>query len=153
MGRLARTLFILGALAAAALAQSDQVSIERHRIAAGWLGVVRGAESKYRSKYGVYGDLRALRDAHLLNDLIFESENPKKARPGTNFIPKGTGFEVTASPDGRHYKIAISPSWVDFSIAVFGDENSAGFSQVRVTPRLPQDIEDGPEGPLLSSPT
>ena len=153
MGRLARTLFILGALAAPALAQSDKVSIERHRMMAGWLGVVGGAESKYRSKHGVYGDLTALRDAHLLNDLIFESENPQKARPGTNFIPKTTRFEVTSSQDGRHYKIDISGSWVDWGISVFGTENTTGFSHGRVTGPRYKDIEDGPEGPLLTSPT
>ena len=102
MIRPACTLLVFSALASAALAQSsDQVFFERHRIIIGWARVVSVAESKYRSKYGVYGDLTALRDAHLLNNLTFESENPKKTEPGANFIPKRTQFEVTASDDGK----------------------------------------------------
>lgn len=148
MRDLACALLILGTLGAGALAQSAEQVHERHKIIAGWLGVIRGAESKYRSEYGVYGDLKALRDAHFLNDLVFESENPRKARPGTNFIPKNTRFEVTASQDGRRYKISIS----DSGINVFGDEHITGFSQGGRVQLRYKDIEDDPEGPLLSSP-
>lgn len=152
------TLLILGALAATALAQSAEQVHERHRIIAGWLGVVRAAESKYRSKYRVYGDLQALRNAHLLNDLVFESDNHKKARSPENFIPKGTRFEVTASDDGKHYKFFVRELSIGGGIEMFASEQSSGFSfggrgRVTVHEAPVKDIEDGPEGPLLASPT
>jgi hypothetical protein len=145
--RLTVALLILAA--STALAQSaEQVAKDRRRVLADWLGIVRAAESKYKSKYAVYGDLAALRDAHLLDTLVFESDKPTKTGPDTNLVPTSTHFEVTASKDGKHYKISIWEILEDRGIGVFGDEMITGESSGR---RLPPP-EDGPEGPLLSLP-
>ena len=37
--------------------------------------MVKGAEKDYRNKNGRYGDLAALRKAHLLDRLVFESDS------------------------------------------------------------------------------
>ena len=93
MKRVTARLLILGAFASTALAQyGEQVMKDRRRVLGGWLGTVRRAESKYKSKYGVYGDLTALRDTHLLDTLVFESDKPTEAGPDTNFVPTGTPF-------------------------------------------------------------
>ena len=150
MKRLTGALLVLGIFASTALAQSaEQVMKDRHRVLAGWLGTVRAAESKYRSKYSVYGDLTALRDAHLLDALVFESDKPTEAGPDTTLVPKSTHFEVTASSDGEYYKVSIWEILEGWSIGVFADEMSTGHSLGRRPPPPP---EDDPEGPLLSLP-
>jgi hypothetical protein len=137
--------------ASTALAQSaEQVMKERHRVLAGWLGTVRAAETKYKSKYGVYGDLTALRDAHVLDTLIFESDKPTTTGPDTSLIPKSTHFEVTAPSDGEHYKVSICEVLEESGICVHADEMGTGFS-VGGRPQV-QPPKDGPEGPLLSLP-
>ena len=73
-------LLVLGIFASAVFAQSaQQIMKERRRVLGGWLVTVRAAESKYKTKYGVYGDLTALRKAHVLDSLVFELTNPRKA--------------------------------------------------------------------------
>jgi hypothetical protein len=135
-------------LASTVFAQSAPQAIkDRHRVLAGWLGVVRGAESKFKSKHGVYGDLTALREAHLLDALVFESDKLAETSPDTNIVPKSTHFEVTTSGDGEHYKVSIWESLNEWSVSVSGDEMGSGFG-VGHMPEMP--VEDGPEGPLLS---
>jgi hypothetical protein len=149
MKRLTGALLILGLFASTALAQSaEQVMRDRRRVLAGWLGTVRAAESTYKSKYGVYGDLTALRDAHLLNALIFESDNLATG-PNANLVLKSTHFEVTASSDGEHYKVSILEVFEEWSIGVFADEISTGQSRAGLPPPPP---EYDPRGPLLSLP-
>jgi hypothetical protein len=151
--RLTSAVLILGIFASTALAQSEQAMRDRHRVLAGWLGTVRAAETKYKSKYGVYGDLAALRDAHLLNALIFESDKPTETGPDTNLVPKSTHFEVTAPSKGEHYKVSICEVLEESSICVHADEMSTGFSKGRRQPLQIPPSEDGPDGPLLSLPT
>jgi len=53
----------------------------RLRIFSGWLEMVKDAEMDYKHKNGRYGDLAALRKAHVLRRLAFES--------GSSAVPKG----------------------------------------------------------------
>jgi hypothetical protein len=148
---------ILGIFASTALAQSEQVVTDRHRILANWLGTVRAAETKYKSKYGVYADLTGLRNAHLLEDLIFESDKPTETAADANRVPKSTLFEVTASSDGKHYKVSICEVYEEVlgepSICSQGDEMSTGFSKGRRQPLQVPLPDDSPDGPILSLPT
>jgi type II secretory pathway pseudopilin PulG len=140
-------LLILGIFASTALAQSgEQVMKDRRQVFRGWLGTVRAAEDKYKSKHGRYGDLTALREAHML-DLVFESDEPTETGPVTNLVPKSTHFEVTVSGEGEHYKVSIYESWGEWSVGVFVDGKSSGWC-VGHTTEVP--LEDGPDGPLLS---
>jgi hypothetical protein len=127
-------LLVLGTFVSAVFAQSDeQVVKDRLRALGGWLRTVRAAESKYKGKYGVYGDLTALRGAHLLDSLVFESDEPTESGPDTNLVLQNTHFEVTAPSNGEHYKIHI---WEEvseeLSIGVSADETGAGSSVGRV---------------------
>lgn len=83
MERVADSLLIWACFVSTALAQSPQVVMDRHKVLAGWLGAVRTAEAKYKSEHGVYGDLAALRAAHLLDTLIFESDQSTTTEPNT----------------------------------------------------------------------
>ena len=144
MKGLTSAVLILGIFASTAVAQSGQASTDRDRILASWLGTVRAAEIKYKNTYGVYGDLTALRDSHLLDDLVFDFDKPTKAAPNTNLVPKSTHFELSASSDGEHYKVTIYEVLEDSNICAHGDEMSTGFSHGR----QPHDVplpEDGPE--------
>jgi hypothetical protein len=107
--------------------------MKRKRVLWGWLVTVRTAESKYKVDNGVYGDLAALRRAHLLDSLVFESDKPTESVPDTNFVPESTHFQVTATSDGKHYQVSISeePTAI-LSIGVCGNEISAGSSWGRV---------------------
>jgi hypothetical protein len=133
-------LLVLGIFASAVFAQSDEhVMKDRRRVLGGWLRTVRAAESKYKVEYGVYGDLTALRRAHLLDSLVFESEEPTESAPDTNFVPENTHFEVTASSNGEHYKVSI---WEEISeelsIGVSADENGSGRCGGRVRRHPPE---------------
>jgi type II secretory pathway pseudopilin PulG len=127
-------LLVLGIFTSAVLAQSaEQVRRERQRVLCGWLRTVRAAESKYKVEHGVYGDLTALRRAHLLDSLVFESDEPTESLPDTNLVPENTHFEVTASSDGKHYQVWISEEITEeLSIGVYGNEISEGASIGRV---------------------
>jgi hypothetical protein len=97
MKRLTVALLIVGIFASIARAQSaEQVMKDRRKVLFGWIGTIRAAESAYKSKHGVYGNLNALRDAHLLDSLVFESDKPTETGPVLNFVPTSTRFEVTA---------------------------------------------------------
>jgi hypothetical protein len=118
------------ALVCSAFAQfPEQVAMKRHRVLRGWLVTVRAAESNYKTKYGVYGDLAALRRAHLLDSLVFESDKPTESVRDTNLVPESTNFEVTASGDGKHYQVSISEEpTAMLTIYVWGNEISEGSS-------------------------
>jgi len=150
---LTAAILILGILPFRALAQSEQGMTDRHRVLAGWLGTVRSAEAKYKMKYGVYGNLAALRNAHLLDTLIFQSDKPTDTEPHTNLVPEATHFEVTAPNDGEHYQVLICEVLEESSICVHADEMSAGFSKGRRQPLQVPLPEDGPDGPLIYLPT
>jgi hypothetical protein len=142
-------LLALGIFAPAVLAQSaEQVMKDRRRVLGGWLGTVRAAESQDKSKHGRYGDLTALRGAHLLDALVFESDKPAETGPDTNVIPTNAHFEVTVSGDGKHYKVSIWESSDEWSVSVDADEMSGGWGLGRAHRAPPP--EDGPEGPILS---
>ena len=153
MKGLTSAVLMLGIYASIALAQSEQAMTDRHRILSSWLGTIRAAETKYKSKYGVYGDLAALRDAHLLDALTFESDKPTETGPDTNLVPKSIHFEVTAPKNGEHYRVSICEDLEEWSICVHADEMSTGSSKGRRQPLQIPLPEDSPEGPLLSLPT
>ena len=129
MKTLTVALLILGVFTSAVFAQSaEQRMKERRKVLVGWLFTVKAAESKYKAERGVYWDLAALRGAHLLDSLVFESDLPVNAVPeDTNVVSQPTYFRVTASRDGKHYKVSISEEITEeLSISVYADEISAG---------------------------
>ena len=75
----------------------------------GWLQKVEGAERDYKNKNGRYGDLSALRKAHLLRSLVFEpcSSAGAAGKARVNFIPKRTLIRVTVSEDGQNFDAVI----------------------------------------------
>jgi len=96
----------------------------QHRVRkfSGWF---KDAEMDYKHMKGRYGDLAALRKAHLLRSLVFESGSSAapKGRSQDNFVSEDTRFQVTVSADGQHFRVAISDMWV----AVLGaDETGFG---------------------------
>jgi hypothetical protein len=146
--RLTVAFLVLSIFASTVFAQSaDEVIKVRLRVFVGWLEIVKTAESKYKSEHGVYGDLTALRDAHLVDALVFASSTPRETAPDSSLIPKSTYFQVTASIDGQHYKIAIQERLDVGNVSLSADEVSTGWG-ISHPPHLPQ--EDGPEGPLIS---
>jgi hypothetical protein len=86
---------------------AEQTDLQRSW--SGWLQAVEGAERDYKNKNGRYGDLTALRKAHLLRSLVFEPRSPAGAigKTKANFVPKSTLIEVTVSEDGQHFDAAI----------------------------------------------
>jgi len=147
--RLTVAFLILGIFASTVFAQSTERAIrDRHRVFVGWLGIVKTAESRYRNKHGVYGNLAALRGSHLLDVLVFGSNPSPESLPDSNLIPTSTGFQVTVSNDGQHYKVAIHERLVDVgNISLFAGEASTEWIVGR-PPQAP--LEDGPEGSLPS---
>jgi hypothetical protein len=147
--RLIVALLIVGTLASTVFAQTaEQIIKDRHKVFVGWLGIVKSAEAKYESKHGVYGNLTALRHAHLLDALVFESSAPSQSPPDSALIPASTDFQVTVSSDGQHYKVAIHERLVDVgNISLLADEVGTEWI-VSHPPRLP--LEDGPQGPMPS---
>jgi hypothetical protein len=123
MKTLTVTLLVLGVFASAVLAHSEPQAVkERRRVLAAWVSIVRGAESRYKTKHGRYGDLAALREAHLLDALTFESEKPAETTSDANLVPRRTHFEVTTSADGEHFRVSIWESLDEWSVSVHADE-------------------------------
>ena len=157
MIRLISAFLIIGAFACGAPAQFDnpksdkELRTGRHKVLAGWLGIVRKAESTYKSRHGVYGDLSALRREHLLDPLVFESNQVENGHADTNLVPKNDRFELTTSADGGHYKISIWESLGEWSLGVHADENGTEFSSGHHHDPAPP-AEDSPDGPLLTAP-
>ena len=76
MKRLTVSLLVFSVFTPSVFAQSvESVDLAEHRLRtfSGWLEMVKGAERDYKNKNGRYGDLVALRKAHLLRRLVFES--------------------------------------------------------------------------------
>lgn len=112
---------------------------QRQRILSGWQRKVERAERHYKNKHGRYGDLAALRNAHLLRGLTFEP-CPSADRSGkekTNFIPQSTVFRVAATPDGQLFHLMI----VDGAGHCDWDRPSL-FEH--------RDFDDSPQGPVIS---
>lgn len=79
------------------------------RFWSGWLRKVEGAERDYKNMYGRYGDLAALRKAHLLRSLVFESCSSTGAsgEAKANFVPQSTLIQVTLSEDRQNFDAVI----------------------------------------------
>jgi hypothetical protein len=149
MKRLTGALLVLGIFVSIAPAQSaEQIMKNRRKVLFGWIGIVRAAESKYKSEHGIYGDLNALRGARLLDALVFSSDELTEIATDTNIVPNSTHVEVTASSDGNHFKVEIYERLDVGSVGVFADETGGGSSQCR--PLWAPIIEDEPQGPSLS---
>jgi hypothetical protein len=117
---------------------------QRQRILSGWQQKVEGAERDYKNKNGRYGDLAALRKAHLLQGLAFEpcSSAGASGKEKANFVPKSTLFSVTVSEDGQLFHLTI----------VDGAGNCYRHRPQRpiiMPPMIMPDFDDSPEGPIL----
>jgi len=79
------------------------------RLWSGWLRKVEGAERDYKNKNGRYGDLAALRKAHLLRSLVFEpcSSTGVSGEPRANFVPQSTLIQVTLFEEGQNFDAVI----------------------------------------------
>lgn len=113
---------------------------DRQRVRSGWLQKVEDAERDYKNKNGHYGDLAALRKAHLLRSLVFEpcSSAGTSGKEKANFVPNSTSIQVTVSEDVQHFNVMI----VDGPGRCNGPLKTVpGFEH--------RDFEDSPEGPIL----
>jgi hypothetical protein len=143
---------ILGTFVATVFAQPAPMEWEtrdRLRAFSGWLRLIRPAETKYKSKYGRYGDLSDLRKAHLLDALIFESDPSPGTHRGKQIVPKSTLFRVTVSGDGQHFRATISEGCVSVET---NDMGVGGSVYCLPSRRFPRDLKDGPEGPIIAVP-
>lgn len=147
MKRLTVALLMLALLTPPVFAQSVEQR-KRLRAFAGWLVIVRGAENNYKAKHGRYGELTDLRNAHLLDALVFESDSSSGTQDEseTNFVPQSTLFQVTVSEDGQHFRAAIADDL--FCVGRSADESGggSGYCHRQVLP------QDGPEGPIVAFP-
>ncbi|HKR86031.1 MAG TPA: hypothetical protein VJS37_17860 [Terriglobales bacterium] len=90
-----------------AIPAGEQTDLQK--IWSGWLQKVEVAERDYKNKNGRYGDLAALRKAHLLRSLVFEpcSSAGAGSKARISFIPKSTLIQVTVSEDGQDFDAVI----------------------------------------------
>jgi hypothetical protein len=60
-----------------------------------WLQIVTVAEDRHKSIHGHYGDLADLREGHLLDPLVFESDSSPsgQSKSAANYVPKSTVFQ------------------------------------------------------------
>jgi hypothetical protein len=88
--------------------------------------MVRVAENKYKSTHGYYAALSQLRKAHLLDELVFESDSPRnpQSRSAANYVPTTTIFEIILSSDGQHFRASIHEK----AASVAAGEQAAGRS-------------------------
>jgi len=115
--------------------------------------MVKGAERDYKNKNGRYGDLAALRKAHLLDRLVFESDSSSDAsgKADANFVRKRTMFQVTVSKDGQHFRAVIGAKCASVIVADDrGNERYGGMSDIISCPPVRLPLLDGPEGPIIS---
>ena len=134
---------------------SFEQSQHRLRTFSGWLEMVEGAESHYKKKNGRYGDLAALRKAHLLRSLVFESDSSgaPKGRSQDNFISQDTRSQVTVSADGQHVRAVISEKCVSVAADDRGRKGSSCChcaSPPLYLMEVIRDIQGSPEGPIIS---
>ena len=120
------------------------------RVFSRWIEMVKGAERDYKNKNSRYGDLVALRRAHLLRRLVFESGSSVGARgkAQANFVRKSTLFQVTVSEDGQHFSAVIG----EYCARVDADDMGQGGSWCChcESPYLLPDFEDSPAGPIIA---
>jgi hypothetical protein len=120
---------------------------DRLSVISAWREMVKSAERDYKHKNGRYGDLAALRKAHFLRGLVFESCSSEGAsrKARANFVPMSTLIQVTVSEDGQHFDLAIVDDPGHCWRPVY---------LLEVLPGLPgrkiRDFEDSPEGPIIS---
>jgi hypothetical protein len=106
---------------------------EREKVFSAWREIISGAEGQYRNKHGRYGNLDALRKAHLLRSLVFEScSSVRASRAKTNFVPKSTLIDVLLSQDVQSFYVMIT----EHSGRCFGPPMY----------QLMPDLKDSPEG-------
>ena len=122
------------------------------RVFSRWIEMVKGAERDYKNKNGRYGDLAALRKAHLLDRLVFESDSSSDAsgEADANFVRKRTLFQVTVSEDGQHFSAVIG----EHCARVDADDMGQGGSWCChcESDHLLPDFEDSPAGPIIAIP-
>jgi len=143
-------LLVFSVFAPTVFAQSVEFEqADRRRIFSGWLEIVKGAERDYKNKNGRYGDLAALRKAHLLDGLVFESDSSAgvSGKVDTKFVPKRTLFEVTVSEHGQHFTAVIREYCVNVNADDMGGEWSVCCCW---SPFLHRDFDDSPEGPIIA---
>src|SRR5260370_6168160 len=113
-------LLIFSVFAPTVFAQ-DESEDDPFRVFTRWIEMVRGAERDYRNKNGRYADLAALRKAHLLDRLVFESESSDPiVQADANFVPKRTVLQVAVSNDGQHLS-AVTINWITTTIVAVDD--------------------------------
>ena len=143
-------LLLFSVLAPTVFAQ-DQ-SEDPSRAFSRWIETVTAAERDYKNKNDRYGDLAALRKAHFLDRLVFESDSSSGAsgRVDANFVPKHTLFQVTVSADGHHFRAVIGVNCTSTMVEVDDRGNPRyGMERISCPPvRLP--LVDSPEGPTIS---
>jgi len=123
------------------------------RVFSRWIEMVKGAERDYKNKNGRYGDLAALRKAHLLDRLVFESDSSSDAsgKADANFVRKRTMFQVTVSKDGQHFRAVIGAKCASAIVADDrGNERYGGMSDIISCPPVRLPLLDGHEGPIIS---
>ena len=116
-----------------------------------WIEMVKGAEKAYRNKSGRYADLATLRKAHLLDELVFESDSSSAAKGATNanFVRKQTVIKVTVSNNGQHFRAVIG-NWCASTI-VADDRGYERFgTELNNCPPVRLPLQDGPDGPIIS---
>ena len=112
--------------------------------------MVKGAERDYKNKNGRYGDLADLRRSHLLDNLAFESDSSADAsgKGKANFVRKRTQFQVTVSKDGQHFSASIGEHCARVDADDMG--NTGSWCCHCESLHLLRDLEDSPEGPIIS---
>jgi hypothetical protein len=141
---------VFGRTVSAQSVESVEHAEHRLRVFSGWLEMVRGAERDYKNKNGRYGDLAALRKAHLLGSLVFESDSAAGAsgKAKANFVSKSTRFQVTVSEDRQHFSASIGEHCAGVDADDMGDSGSWCCHCESLY--LLRDLEDSPEGPIIS---
>src|ERR1700686_4028792 len=151
--RLPVALLLFSVLGPAVFAQSGVPSEHPWSVFSGWIEMVKGAERDYKNKNRRYGDLAALRKAHLLDRLVFESDSLAGAsgKADSNFVRKRTVFQVTVSKDGQHFRAVIG-AWCASAIVADdrGNERYGGMDDIISCPPVRLPLLDGPEGPIIS---
>jgi len=114
-----------------------------------WLQMVRVAEDKYKTAHGHYAELADLRKAHLLDELVFESDSARsnEGKSTANYVPATTIFEVIVSSDGAHFRASIHDKAATVSAGDEGGWSIGGWSIHDDCPSPP--ILDGPQGPAF----
>ena len=147
MKRLTVVLLLFSVFGPTVFAQSGVPSEDAWTVFSGWIEMVKGAERDYKNKNRRYGDLAALRKAHLLDRLVFESDSLAGAsgKADSNFVRKRTVFQVTVSKDGQHFRAVIG-EWCARAI----EADDMGNEQLISCPPVRLPLLDGPEGPIIS---